>query len=396
MASTAVPAPPIRVDRAAEYKIVHGGSLKRPAGFSSLKYNQKTSGIKTNPNDPTLTRTSIGYNLKFIHPNTKNEILYEATSSTPAKKTEYFLVFDPATKIATLERLDAAFVFNAGIYAQPYPPLKPEVEDDFEFSADSDTADSEDDTGGVFDYRHFMNRNSAAEDKRQKRLGALKRAGKEIVDIPDDQLPPDGELIIPDAIQPHQDQDSEMDAPGESDDEMETYAPPPPPSRAKAAPKPRAPPKAKAPPKPRAPPKKKAVPSIPPPTTQVNEIIIPDAVPPPALDSDDEEIDFSDEDEDDPPCQPETVAAPEPVIEESVDIDVDDFTKELEEALGPAEDDIMQQGGIIYEDDDDVSDEDEDQPACAPPRPVGGAPKSLAEMYGGTHQEEEDSESEEE
>lgn len=359
--------------------------------------NQKTSGIKTNPNDPTLTQTSIGFNLKFIHPSTKNEILYEATSSTPAKKTEHFLIFDPATKTATLERLDAAFVFNAGIYAQPYPPLKPEVEDDFEFSADSDTADSEDDTGGVFDFRHFMNRNSAAEDKRQKRLGALKRAGKEIVDIPDDQLPPDGELIIiPDAIQPPQDQDSEMDAPGESDDEMETYASPPPAPKSKAAPKPKAPPKAKAPPKPRAPPKKKAVPAaIPPPTTRVDEIVIPDAAPPPALDTDDEEIDFSDEDEDDPPQQ--TVATPEAIAdEEEVEIDFEDLQKELEEALGSGEDPIMQQGAVVYEDDDDVSDEDEDQPARAPPRPMGGAPKSLAEMYGGNQQEEEDSESEEE
>ncbi|KAF8541215.1 hypothetical protein BDD12DRAFT_525284 [Trichophaea hybrida] len=267
-------APSIRVDRQAEYQIALGESLTSGggggggSGFSSFKYNHKPPTIALNPSSPTLTQTQSGYNLTFA-PSSQNggkpvprEVVYSATTSTPSQKAQHFLLYDPETKSFTLERLDAAFVFNAEVYTKLHPVLKVNDGDKAESSAGSGSEDDEEEaTGCVYDYRNFLGRTSLAEEKRQKRLGALKRAGKDVIDLPEpeEDAGEDADIIIPDAVHPPQhlvEDDSDMDAPGESDDEMMEVPPPLPPPPPPPAPAPA--PKKKAPPKP----KTKAPPSL--------------------------------------------------------------------------------------------------------------------------------------
>ena len=482
----------IRVDRQAEYQITLGESLRQASsGFSSLKCsslslplppslpllplslsllplsfllsfslslagvnvnfvspffgqkkktdNHKPPTIQDNPSAPRLTQAASGYNLSFVPPAQKEgktaprEVVYSATTSTPSQKAQHFLLFDNATRKFTLERLDAAFVFNAEVYTKLHPALKVDDADGpGESSAGSGSEEDDDEaaaaTGGVYDYRQFLGRTSAAEEKRQKRLGALKRAGKEVVDIPEpveDAGRDEGEIMMPDAMLPLE-EDSDLDAPGEIDDEVleppppppqqQPPPPPPPPSPPPPPPPPPQPapatatttkkkpgpkPKAKAPPKPRAPPKKKApAPPPPPPPPPVDEIVLPD--PEPEVNSDEEDVEFSDEDEDGPPPAVASAAAAS-ATEEAGEPALDfDFEKELDEALDGGDDHTSKApppvGLSLVVEEEDSSDEDDDQPRPPPIVAGGGAPKSLRELYGGAPEEdeEEDSESEEE
>jgi len=366
--------------------------------------NHKPSSFVLNPSAPTLVPTSDAganaYALTFTPPTTSTQITYTG-ATVPSSKPGYFLLFHPSRKLFTLERLDASFVFNAGVYSKLHPPIA--ITDPSEGSAENDDEREEDD---VYDYRSFLGRTTAAEEKRQKRLGALKRAGKEVVDLPEGEDDDDPDVVvIPDPVLMPPDEGSDMDAPGESDDDdfptlahavhIPAPAPPPPPPKVpqqqqqkkKPAPKPK---------------KKKPLAAA---AAQLEEIVLPDRDPfPVPIDSDDEELEFSDEEE--VPLAPVTAAAAIPAVaatpEAPADDDGDfdfDIGKELEEALGSRDDGIKLPSqtagsGVVF--DDEESDEDE----VSIPVPVAagdGAPKSLREMYGGMEEEEEeDSESEEE
>lgn len=377
--------------------------------------NHKPPSLAANPSAPKLVPASPNtYNLTFSPPTAaQNKIVYTTTAST---RPQHFLLYHPTTKAFTLERADQALTCNAGVYAKLHPPITASTTAGSDSGGDSEleiepTSDDDDDSGGVYDFRHFLGRTSAAEEKRQKRLGALKRAGRDVVDIPEDEADgEDGELVIPDAPPPGSyeydamEEDSDMDAPGESDDDDHYSAPPPPPpppakKRAPAAPR------AKAPPKPRAQPKKKAPQ---PPPALAEELVIPELTNSMPLDSGDEECSFSeysDEDEERPAPRAAPPPPPPPQQEEEEVSDEDDgfdfdIGKELEEALGGGGggDGKAVGLGLVFEE-EDVSDEDEDQNPPVPPPQLGagGEPKSLRELYGAEEEEEEeDSESEEE
>ncbi|KAI5848967.1 hypothetical protein BZA05DRAFT_403304 [Tricharina praecox] len=395
------PAPAVRVDRPASYQIVLGESISRgsasesePSGYSSLKYNHKPSSFVLNPSSPTLVPSSSdaganAYALTFTPPTTSTQITYTG-AALPAAKPGYFLLFHPTRKLFTLERLDASLVFNAGVYSKLHPaiPITDASRPGGAGSA-SDSGGEDEEAGEVYDYRAFLGRTTAAEEKRQKRLGALKRAGKEVVDLPEGEDDDDPDvLVIPDPVvhHHHHEDGSDVDAPGESDDDdfaAPAFVPPPPPppqqQKKKPAPKPK---------------KKKPVAAM-----QPEEIVIPDPEPAPQpLDSDDEEVEFSDEDEDMPSAPAAPTAAVAATPEAPADDDEFDFDigKELEEALGSGDDgNKPPPHNLVFEDEE--SDEDE----AAMPVPVAagnGAPKSLREMFGGMEEEEEeeDSESEEE
>ncbi|KAA8895032.1 hypothetical protein FN846DRAFT_363052 [Sphaerosporella brunnea] len=402
-------APPIRIDRQADYKIVLGQSLTEcPGGYNALKYNHKPTSFILNPSSPKITPSSSSsgdYDLTFTPPTTSTQITYTGSARTPTPKAQHFLLFDPVAKHFTLERLDATFVFNAEVYAKLHPPLESDGQaaaagGDEEVGI-SDSSDEADDAG-VYDFRKFMGRTTAAQEKRQKRQAALKSVGVDVVDIPEPEpQDDDADLVIPDAPPPPTafgEEDSDMDAPGESDDEAMPSAPPPPPpppppTKRKPGPKPKAQAKPRAP---RAPAKKKAQPAAPPPPPppppppQVDEIVIPD-VPAPPVDSDEEEIEFSEEED----------AAAAPTQEDEEDTFELDINKELEEALGSGDNGSKQQqqpqqSQLVIEEDESDEDEDPGTIGVIPAAP-GGAPKSLREMFGTAEQEEEeDSESEEE
>jgi hypothetical protein len=308
------------------------------------------------------------------------------------------LLFDPERKAFTLEKLDQAFVFNAEVYAKLHPAVSLGTGDkaggDGEIGGDGGDA-GEGGEDSVYDWRKFVGRKkkSAAEEKQAKRLEALKRAGRDVVEVPEEKREEVGggeqEVYIPDARGGEAEvevEDMDMDAPGESEDDVEedvemVAAPPPPP-----------PPPVQVQRKEK---EKKEVRKDKPQQRKVqppvgeDELVLPDPTPPPQQDSDEEEIDFSDEDEPAPPPPPpqqqqvaQTMPTPQTMEEEEEEVDdlEIDLGKELEEALESGDD-----GGLVIEGGD---------LEVGGMGVVGGAPKSLRELYGGV--EDEDSESEEE
>lgn len=352
--------------------------------------NFKSRSTLLNTIPPKLSTTADGYTLAVTPPAAK-PIVYEGKAARPSRRSEHVLLFDPVTKVFTLERLSTAFVFNASVFNAAHPPLP------MDEGSDAEGADEEEDS--PFDYRKFMGQTSAADEKKakeEKRNQALLKTGRFNQQEPEEPTQEDeNEMVIPG---PGMDSDAE----GETDDEEDHFLPPPPP--------PPAPPERKRSPIRRLAPRKPP----PPPSSDDEELVFPEPVAPaPVHHVEEEESDVSDVDESDdddapapshsrhPPPPPRQAAAPPPPAAPApaAEDDADDFDLEaaLEQALdtpGGGDDDMDDAPGEL------VIDDDEDGggacPAANGASAGNGGPMSLRATFGGGMQDEESDESEEE
>ncbi|TGZ84205.1 hypothetical protein EX30DRAFT_338752 [Ascodesmis nigricans] len=395
-------APLLRVDRPGTYNITLGSSISEPSTFQSIKYNHKPKSTRCNPSDPLLKPgpSPSTYNLVFT-PSASAKIQYVGSGAHPPPRRQHFLLYDPTTKQLTLERLDTALVFNADVFATAHPPLPRELSED-------EDEDSDDDAGGAYDFQNFLGKKkkTAAEERQERRLQALKRAGRAVVEVEADPEPEKdvGAAVgsthstVPERRYGRDGEgDSEMDAPGEEDDNEDghdedteipdIYAAAAAASTQKAT---QRLPKSPDPPVPTAAPIGLGLDYT---EHDPDVLILPDPVVHGREDEDadgEEELEFSDEDEDDPvpppPLRPLPQKEPTPPPLQQDDEEVDDFDflgNELEAALGGADD------GLIIED------EEEEAPPQMAHNPADG-PRSLNQGGASYLDASSDSESEEE
>lgn len=423
------PAPLLRVDRQGTHTIKLGRSITDPSStYQSVKCihtlplcfscqtpltipglyvdNFKPNSSLHNPSSPTLKPgpSPSTYSLTFT-PSASAKIQYTGTGSHPPPRRQHFLLYDPATKELTLEKLDTALVFNADVFASAHPPIPREVSED-------EDEDSDADAGGAYDFHNFLGKTkkTAAEEKQEKRLQALKRAGRTVVEVADPEPEPEigngiasgTPLRIPDRRHAgDMEIDSEADAPGEDEDDDDDDVLNIPSGYTAAPPRPaRAPAPA---------PTNASQPAVglglemsfeyePTPPREPDELVLPDPVVHGREDEDadgEEELEFSDEDEDVAQPAPTPAAAQQPPPQAAPEDDeVDDFDflgNELEAALGGTADGDDGDGGLIMDDDDDEPHHHHNHHADGN---VGSGPRSLIQNQGGYLDDSSESEEE--